>query len=108
MPCQISKSDLSQLLKNDERQSCRRQESRSNSASTSFSIIRSRAQKTMNLPSRIIFLLARLVPNLLGVVTAAVLTRLLEPAEYGLYALGLSIIFFLTIGVFEWLGLSML
>jgi O-antigen/teichoic acid export membrane protein len=62
----------------------------------------------MGVRSRIVFLLARLVPNLLGVVTAAVLTRLLKPGEYGLYALALSIISFLTIGVFEWLALSLL
>jgi O-antigen/teichoic acid export membrane protein len=62
----------------------------------------------MGARNRIIFLLARLIPNLLGLVTTAVLTRLLEPTEYGLYALGLSITFFLTIGVFEWLGLSVL
>ena len=48
----------------------------------------------MHLRSGIIFLLGRLVPDLFGLVTAAVLTRLLEPAEYGLYALGLSITFF--------------
>ena len=58
--------------------------------------------------SRVVFLLARLIPSLLAVVTTAVLTRLLAPAEYGFYALGLSIVFFLTLGVFEWLGLSLL
>ncbi len=57
---------------------------------------------------RVIFLLARLIPSVLGLVTAALLTRLLKPEEYGLYALGLSIIFFVTIGVFEWLGLSLM
>jgi len=60
------------------------------------------------LRSRVVFLLARLIPSLLAVVTTAVLTRLLAPAEYGFYALGLSIVFFLTLGVFEWLGLSLL
>jgi O-antigen/teichoic acid export membrane protein len=58
--------------------------------------------------TRIVFLLARLILNFLGIVTTAVLTRLLEPAEYGLYALGMSVLLFLTIGVFEWLGLSLL
>jgi O-antigen/teichoic acid export membrane protein len=58
--------------------------------------------------SRVIFTVAKLIPSLLGVVTIAVLTRLLQPVEYGHYALGLSIIFFLTIGTFEWLGLSVL
>jgi len=63
-------------------------------------------QKIPRLRSHVFFLLARLIPSLLGFVTTAVLTRLLGPAEYGLYALGLSIIFILTIGAFEWLGLS--
>ena len=57
---------------------------------------------------RVIFLVARLIPSVLSLVVAALLTRLLKPEEYGLYALGLSIIFFLTIGVFEWLGLSLM
>jgi O-antigen/teichoic acid export membrane protein len=56
----------------------------------------------------IIFFIARLLPSLLGVITTALLTRLLDPAAYGLYALGLSIIFFITIGAFEWLGLSVM
>jgi len=62
----------------------------------------------VGLRNRLIFLAARLVPNFLGLATTAVLTRLLEPTEYGVYALGLSMVFFLTIGVFEWLGLSVL
>lgn len=62
----------------------------------------------MQLRSRIIFFLARFVPGAFGIVTTAVLTRLLAPAAYGLYALGLSIVFLLVIGVFEWLGLSVL
>jgi O-antigen/teichoic acid export membrane protein len=64
--------------------------------------------KGVRLQGRVVFLLARLIPSLLGLVVAAVLTRVLKPEQYGLYALGLSIIFFLTIGVFEWLGLSLL
>ena len=58
--------------------------------------------------SRFIFLVARLLPNVFGVLTTALLTRLLPPAEYGTYALGLSAIAFLTIGLFDWLGLSLL
>jgi O-antigen/teichoic acid export membrane protein len=56
----------------------------------------------------VIFFIARLLPSLLGVITTALLTRLLDPAAYGMYALGLSIIFFITIGAFEWLGLSVM
>jgi len=62
----------------------------------------------MEARTRLIYFVARLVPNVFGLATTAVLTRLLEPTEYGVYALGLSITFFLTIGVFEWLGLSVL
>src|SRR5271168_1921847 len=64
--------------------------------------------KGVRLQGRVIFLVARLIPSVLSLVVAALLTRLLKPEEYGLYALGLSIIFFLTIGVFEWLGLSLM
>jgi O-antigen/teichoic acid export membrane protein len=60
------------------------------------------------LRSRVYFLIARLIPGLLGLATTATLTRMLSPAEYGLYALGLSIVFLLTMGTFEWLGLSVL
>ena len=61
----------------------------------------------MRLRGRIVFFVGRLTPNLIGVATTAVLTRLLDPSEYGAYALGLSIVLFLTMGVFEWLGLSL-
>lgn len=62
----------------------------------------------MRFHGQIIFLFARLLPNLIGLVTAAVLTRLLKPTEYGFYALGLSITYFLTLAGFDWLGLSLL
>jgi O-antigen/teichoic acid export membrane protein len=62
----------------------------------------------MRLRGRIVFFVGRLTPNLIGVATTAVLTRLLDPSEYGAYALGLSIVLFLTMGVFEWLGLSLI
>jgi O-antigen/teichoic acid export membrane protein len=57
---------------------------------------------------RLMFLGARLIPNFLGMGTIAILTRLLDPPEYGIYALGVSITFFVTLSVFEWLGLSVL
>jgi O-antigen/teichoic acid export membrane protein len=71
-------------------------------------IIQQHHKGASRLQSRVVFLMARLIPSILSAVTAAVLTRILQPVEYGLYALGLSIIFFLTIGTFEWLGLSIL
>ena len=46
----------------------------------------------MRLRGRIVFFVGRLTPNLIGVATTAVLTRLLDPSEYGAYALGLSIV----------------
>jgi O-antigen/teichoic acid export membrane protein len=60
------------------------------------------------LRDRLAFLLARLLPSVLGLVVASVLTRLLNPEQYGLYAFGQSIVFFLTMGLFEWLGLSVM
>ncbi|HVY16311.1 MAG TPA: oligosaccharide flippase family protein [Rhodopila sp.] len=57
---------------------------------------------------RFVFLIAKLLPNLLGVITTALLTRVLPPSDYGLYTFGLSIIYFMTIGTFEWMGLSLL
>jgi O-antigen/teichoic acid export membrane protein len=56
---------------------------------------------------RLIFLSGRLAPSVLTALTTALLTRLLNPAEYGLYAFGSSIIFFLGLAAFEWLGLSL-
>ena len=64
-------------------------------------------QGNVSLRSRVVFLLGRIIPGLLGSVTTAVLT-LLPSKEYGIYALGLSLVFFLTIGAFEWLGLSLI
>lgn len=62
----------------------------------------------MDVRIRLMFLGGRLIPNFLGMGTIAILTRLLAPVEYGIYALGVSITFFVTLAVFEWLGLSVL
>jgi len=51
---------------------------------------------------------AKLVPGLLGVATTAVLTRLLNPHEYGLYGLALVVMTLGTIILFQWLCLSFL
>ena len=56
---------------------------------------------------RLIFLSGRLAPSVFTALTAALLTRLLDPAQYGLYAFGGSIMFFLGLAAFEWLGLSL-
>ena len=55
-----------------------------------------------------LFFLARFIPNLIGVISAALMTRIFEPSEYGLYALGLSISLSLNIALFEGLSLSVL
>ena len=54
------------------------------------------------------YIAARLSSAVFGVVTTAVLTRLLEPERYGIYAL---VLVFMTLGstiVFDWLGQSFL
>ena len=60
------------------------------------------------LDDRVIFFLAKLMPGILGLGTTAMLTRWVEPAEYGIYALGLSIILFTVAAGFDWLCLSLL
>jgi O-antigen/teichoic acid export membrane protein len=60
------------------------------------------------LRGRVIFFLAKLMPGILGLGTTAVLTRWVEPAEYGVYAFGLSIILFTVAAEFGWLNLSLL
>jgi O-antigen/teichoic acid export membrane protein len=67
-----------------------------------------RSAKVKSVGGSIVFFAARFLPSLLAVVTTALLTRLLEPAAYGMYALGLSIIYLMTTGGFEWLGLSVM
>jgi len=60
------------------------------------------------LRGRAIFFLAKLVPGILGLGTTAMLTRWVEPAQYGVYAFGLSIILFAVGAGFGWLNLSLL
>ena len=54
----------------------------------------------------LIYMVARLIPGLLGVMTTSILTRLLPPASYGLYGLTQIIMSFGSTIAFEWLGLS--
>jgi O-antigen/teichoic acid export membrane protein len=60
------------------------------------------------LRGRVIFFLAKLMPGILGLGTTAILTRWVEPTEYGVYAFGLSIILFTVAAGFDWLCLSLL
>ena len=55
-----------------------------------------------------IYIVAKLVPGLLGLAVTALLTRTLAPAEYGLYALALLLMTFGSSFVFDWLGLAYL
>jgi O-antigen/teichoic acid export membrane protein len=55
-----------------------------------------------------LYTLAKILPGLLGVVTTAALTRLLNPQEYGLYGLALVVQVLGSIILFQWLCLSFL
>ena len=56
----------------------------------------------------LLFTVAKLVPGLVGIATTALLTRLLDPAAYGLYGLALLVASFGATMVFDWLGLAYL
>lgn len=62
----------------------------------------------MGLNDRFLYFAGKIVPGLFGFATTALLTRLLTPQVYGIYALGLSVVLFVTLGVFEWLGMTAL
>ncbi len=55
-----------------------------------------------------LYMVARLLPGLFSLATTAVLTRLLDPQEYGLYGLALVIMMFGSTVAFDWLGLAFL
>ena len=55
-----------------------------------------------------LYITAKLVPGLLGMVTTALLTRLLVPSQYGLYGLALVIMTFGSAIAFDGLGLAYL
>jgi len=59
------------------------------------------------LRGRLIFFLSKLMPGILGLGTTALLTRWVDPTEYGVYAFGLSIIVFTVAAEFGWLNLSL-
>ncbi len=50
----------------------------------------------------------KLLPGLLGMATTALLTRLLDPAAYGLYGLALVVATFGSTLAFDWLGIAFL
>ena len=56
----------------------------------------------------VVYIAAKLLPGALGMLTTAVLTRLLPPEQYGLYGVALVIMSFGATLAFEWLGLAYL
>jgi len=56
----------------------------------------------------LLYIVAKLVPGLLGTLTTAVLTRLLAPSQYGRYGIALVTMTFLSSFAFDWLGLAYL
>ncbi len=62
----------------------------------------------MLIRNSILYVAARLVPGVIGMVTTALLTRLLDPAQYGLYGLALVVMTFGSSMAFDWLGLTFL
>ena len=54
------------------------------------------------------FATGKLMPGLLGMATTALLTRLLDPAAYGLYGLSLVVMTFGSALLFDWLGVAYL
>jgi O-antigen/teichoic acid export membrane protein len=56
----------------------------------------------------LVYIIGRLVPGLVGVLTTAVLTRLLSPSEYGRYGLALAVMNFAATMLFDWLCVAFL
>jgi O-antigen/teichoic acid export membrane protein len=56
----------------------------------------------------ILYTVAKIVPGLLGMATTAILTRLLDPRQYGSYGLALLIMTFGSTMAFDWLGVTYL
>jgi len=55
-----------------------------------------------------LYIVARLCPGIFAVAATAALTRLLQPQEYGIYALALVIMTLGSSACFDWLNLSLL
>jgi O-antigen/teichoic acid export membrane protein len=51
-----------------------------------------------------VYVASKLLPGVFGFVTTMVLTRLLSPADYGLYGLGFAITTLLSRAIFDWQG----
>jgi O-antigen/teichoic acid export membrane protein len=55
-----------------------------------------------------IYILSKILPAAIGIVTTMILTWLLTPAAYGLYSLGIMMAMLTSSFFFDWLGLSMM
>ena len=53
-----------------------------------------------------IYVVAKLVPGLFGMLTTALLTRLFDPAQYGILGLAMVVMAFGANLAFDWLGLA--
>src|SRR6516162_2244984 len=58
----------------------------------------------MLIKDSITYTLARLAPGILAIATTAVLTRLLEPQKYGIFALAQVVMTLVSSIAFDWLG----
>lgn len=65
-------------------------------------------EPAMLIRNSVLYMVARLLPGLFSLGTTAILTRLLEPREYGLYGLALVMMMLGSSIAFDWLGLSFL
>src|SRR5689334_13875714 len=54
----------------------------------------------------LIYVLTNLIAGAFGLITAMILTRLLSPADYGVYGLGMALIMFTSNMFFDWHGMS--
>ena len=62
----------------------------------------------MLIRNSLIYVIAKFIPGILGVATTALLTRLLDPDQYGVYGLALLVMTFGSRTMFDWLGVSFL
>lgn len=54
------------------------------------------------------YILARAVPGLASFLAIAIYTRMLDPEEYGVYALVVSFVGFISVSFFQWIQVSLL
>ena len=65
-------------------------------------------RRAMLIRHSLLYMVARFVPGILGMMTTALLTRLLDLRGYGIYGLALVIMTFVSTMGFDWLGVSLM